>query len=293
MYELAKEFLGGPKVASDHGKGGRPRTFDDALVLTIACVQNLHQFSYREALEFCGDIFPQIPTLSTYHYRLKRFSSGTGQRFIEFLGTKIERNAHRKARFFIVDGTGFSFHDVYPMKYHLGTEIRKIRAHVKVAALAGVFGSHRFALSATAGRPYASELRMSLPLVKKLEPAPRSYIVGDKGFDCIELIDMIQKKKCHPVIPAKQGRCMQIRDPLRELSDKNARVWSIYSKRTLIEGMFGNTKQKLSSHIKVFTFKIAKFFALLRLALFNMSVLVRLEGNRLLLLWFSNSAILT
>lgn len=291
IYELAREFLGESKVAPSGTKGGRPRSFDDALILTIACVQNLHQFSYREALEFCGDIFPAIPTLSTYHYRLKKFSSGTGQKFIEFLGTKIATTPHQKVRFFIVDGTGFSFHDAYPMKLHLGTEIRKIRSHVKVTAMAGVFGKHRFAVSATAGRPYASELRLSLPLVARLEPIPHSYILGDKAFDCIELMSMIRQKKCHPVIPAKTGRLKRIVDPLRLLSNRNAKKWKLYSKRTMIEGLFGNTKQKLSSHIKVFKLRIAKFFALLRLALFNMSVLARLEGRKLVFLWFSNSAI--
>lgn len=282
IYELAREFLEGQKVGTRHNRGGRPRFFADALVLTIACVQNLHQFSYREALEFCGDIFPEIPTLSTYHYRLKKFSPGTGQKFIEFLGSKITEQAHHKVRFFILDGTGFSFHDAYPMQLHRGTEVRKIRAHVKVAAMAGVFGKHRFALSASAGRPYASELRLSMPLVKKLEPAPNSYILGDKGFDCIELIGMIREKKCHPVIPAKTSGRMQIRSALRFLSNKNASNPKLYAKRTLIEGMFGNTKQKLSSHIKVFKIRIAKFFALLRLALFNLSVLVRLGGGKLI-----------
>lgn len=288
IYELAQEFLNKPKAATINSKGGRPRLYDDALVLTIACVQNLHQFSYREALEFCGDIFPTIPTLSTYHYRLKRFSSGAGQEFIEFLGKKITETAHQEVRFFIVDGTGFSFDDVYPMNYHRGMEIRKIRAHVKVAALARVFGNHRFALSASAGRPYASELHLSLPLIEKIEPEPNSYVLGDKGFDCIELLRIIRQKKCHPVIPAKSGRRMRICDQLRILSNKNAQNHEFYSKRTLIEGLFGNTKQKLSSHIKVFKLRIAKFFALLRLALFNMSVLVRLERKELLFLWFSN-----
>lgn len=292
IYGLAREFLGTPKAAPGNGKGGRPRQYDDALVLTIACVQNLHQFSYREALEFCGDLFPDVPALATYHYRLKRMSGGTGQRFVEFLGTKITEKTHRKVRFYIADGTGFSFHDAYPMQFHLGTEIRKIKAHVKCAVLAGVFGHHRFAVAAAAGRPYASELKLSLPLIKHLAPAPRSYVLGDKGFDCIRLIRMIREKKCHPVIPAKTGRCMAIRNPLRLLADKNALNPKLYAKRTLIEGLFGNVKQKLSSHIKVFKLAIAKFFALLRLALFDMAVLVRLENGQFLFLGFSNSATL-
>jgi hypothetical protein len=86
---------------------------------------------------------------------------------------------------------------------------------------------------------------------------------------------------------------MQIRSPLRILSNRNAQNPKLYSKRTLIEGLFGNVKHKLSSHIKVFKIRIAKLFSLLRLALFNMSVLVRLEGKRLLFLWFSNSAMVS
>lgn len=291
IYELAREFLGTKKVVSAGSNGGRPREFDDTLILTIACIQNLHQFSYREALEFCGDLFPDIPTLSTYHYRLKRFASGLGQQFIAFLGTKIAKQAHDDVRLFVVDGTGFSFHDVYPMKLHLGTEVRKIKSHVKIAVLAGIFGTHRFALAAAAGRPYASELRLSLPLVEQLHAPPGSYMLGDKGFDCIAFIRAIIAKHCHPVIPAKHGLRMRIRNPLRILADRYAQKTALYAKRTMIEGLFGNTKQKLSSHIKVFKLRIAKLFALLRFALFNMSVLIRLEGGGLRLLWFSNSAV--
>ena len=48
-------------------------------------------------------------------------------------------------------------------------------------------------------------------------------------------------------------------------------------KRTLIESLFGNTKQKLTSHIKTKDMQLAQTYALLRLALFNMYYLVKLE----------------
>jgi hypothetical protein len=66
---------------------------------------------------------------------------------------------------FILDGTGFSFKDTYPLKFYRGTEIRKIRAHVKILAVAGVIGKKRFVFTAKAGPPYASEIKLAEPLV--------------------------------------------------------------------------------------------------------------------------------
>lgn len=156
MHELAREFLAKEKVVATHAKGGRPRDYDDALILTIACIQNLHQFSFREALEFCGDLFSELPTLSTYHYRLSKILPKIAQGFVAFLGKKIQKetkqeSASKRTRFFVMDGTGFSFHDVYPMKFHLGTEIREIAAHVKIVVLIGIFGANRRFVPRTRG----------------------------------------------------------------------------------------------------------------------------------------------
>jgi Transposase DDE domain len=295
MYELAREFLAAKKVVIHHEKGGRPRDYDDALILTIACIQNLHQFSFREALEFCGDIFPELPTLSTYHYRLSKISPKIAQGFVAHLGKKIQKEnqtqegASKRTRFFVTDGTGFSFHDVYPMKLHLGTEIRKIAAHVKIVVLVGIFGANRrFVISANAGRPYAAETKLVAPLLNDLDPS-YGYLVADKGYDSHDVIAAGMAKGLKPAIAIKQGRLRKkINDPLRLISKKNADNPKVYRKRTLVEGMFGNVKQKLSSHIKIFRLDIAQTFALLRFALFNMAILVSLE-QALIWLWFSNS----
>ncbi|HEY4506134.1 MAG TPA: transposase [Candidatus Paceibacterota bacterium] len=166
----------------------------------------------------------------------------------------------------------------------LSIEVRRSRRsgpHAKILALVGVFGKKRFAISATAGRPYASEIKLAEPLLKRLQPAPGSYILGDKGFDCIRLLELIKKKKCRPVIAIKESSRMAVRDPLRMLSRKNVANPRLYNRRTLIEGLFGNIKQKLSSHVRVFKLQIAQLFSLLRLALFNMSVLIHLEKTGL------------
>lgn len=297
LYELAREYLATRHVPPPNPKGGRPRTYDDALILTIASIQNLNQYSFREALEYCEDYFADLPALSTYHDRLAQFTSDIAQGFIEYTGKKIislaKPNTPQKGRVLIVDGTGFSYYDVYPMKFFNGMDIRKIKTHVKVGALIGLAGGKRFVVSAGAGKSYAGDTTLVQPLLEKLESG-RGYVLGDKGFDSNRIMATIIEKGYCPAIDIKQGylkkNIRKIKDPLRLQSKKNADNEKIYNQRTLIEGLFGNIKQKLSSHVRVFKLEIAKTFALLRFALLNISVLVGIE-KAILWIWFPNSAV--
>lgn len=292
LYQLAQEYVSGRPVAPSNPKGGRPRTYDDALILTIASIQNLNSYSFREALEYCEDHFPDLPALSTYHDRLAQFTPDITQGFIEHIGTKIvaaTKHAPHRGRVFVMDGTGFSFHEVYPMRFWNGMDIRKIKAHVKVGALMGLAGKKRFVVSARAGPPYAGDTTLLQPLLEHL-PQGTGSVLGDKGFDSIRVMTTIREKGYRPVIPIKRGRNLyHIKNPLRLLSEKNAEQ-PIYKQRPLIEGLFGNVKQKLSSHVRIFKIEIAQTFALLRFALLNVSVLVRIEESITLWLWFPNSA---
>lgn len=298
LYELAREYLATRPVPSPNPKGGRPRDYDDALILTIASIQNLNQYSFREALEYCEDYFSDLPALSTYHDRLAQFTSDIARGFIEYIGKKITITSQsqniskkEKGRTFVMDGTGFSYHDIYPMSLLRGMEIRKIRTHVKIGALMGLSGKKRFVVSAAAGPAYTGDTKLIQPLIEEL-PKGKGSVLGDKGFDSHLIMATIIAKGYRPVIPIKQGRhLVNIKDPLRLQSKKNADNPKIYNKRTLIEGLFGNLKQKLSSHVRIFKLEIAKVFALLRFALLNISVLVGLEKEVILWLWFPNSAV--
>ena len=292
LYQLAEEYLSVRAVPPPNPKGGRPRTYDDALILTIACIQNLNSYSFREALEYCADHFPDLPALSSYHERLAKFTPDIAQGFVEYVGRKIRetaKDAPQGGRVFVMDGTGFSYHDVYPMKLYLGTEIRKIRTHVKIAALMGLAARRRFVVSARAGKAYAGDTTLIQPQLEAL-PEGKGAILGDKGFDSIRIMTTIAGKGYRPVIPIKRGRGLQrVQEPLRIQSERNASR-KIYRQRPLIEGLFGNVKQKLSSHVRIFKLKIAQTFALLRFALLNVSVLVAIENAMGLWWWFPNSA---
>src|SRR3989344_1259037 len=103
------------------------------------------------------------------------------------------------------------------------------------------------------------------------------------------MMTTIQNKGYLPVIPIKGHRWHSAKDPMRIASNKRASVWRVYKQRTLIEGLFGNIKQKLSSHVRIFKLEIAKMFALLRFALLNVSVLVGVE-RAVIWIWFPNRA---
>lgn len=270
LYQLAKTYMA-KRHASQNPLGGRPREYDDALILTIACLQNLNQYSFREVLEYCEDYFEELPVLSTYHDRLALLTSDIAQGFVEYIGDEIaltnKKTSKEKGRLFVVDGTGFSYHDSYPMRMFRGMEIRKIKNHVKIGALLGIVGKRRYVVSARAGPAYAGDIPLIEPLLERL-PQGKGMVLGDKGFDSINLMTMVTTKGYCPIIPVKQKKNSTIQDPLREQSNQNA-AQPIYKKRTLIEGLFGNIKQKLSSHVRIFKVEIAKTFALLRFALLN------------------------
>ena len=90
LYELACEYMALRHVPLSYPEGGRPREYNDALILTIACLQNLNQYSFREALEYCEDYFKELPALSGYHDRLKLLSSDIAQGFVEYTGTNLK-----------------------------------------------------------------------------------------------------------------------------------------------------------------------------------------------------------
>ena len=157
-------------------------------------------------------------------------------------------------------------------------DIRKIKTHVKAGVVIGFVGMKRYVVSASAGKSYTGDTVLIQPLLEKL-PKGKGSVLGDKGFDSRRIMATIEDKGYLPVIPIKRHRSFSPQDPMRIRSSERASIWSVYKQRTLIEGLFGNVKQKLGSHARVFKLEIAKLFALLRFALLNVSVLITIENT--------------
>ena len=279
IYTLTSKFTN--KVGADRvHKRGRPRTYSDALILAITGLKELYGLSYREALDFGTWFYDRAPSLSTFHYRVGEIGIDTLEKYLEFLGNElIEQGLVPDT--YLMDGTGWSYHDVYPLKFLRGTEVRKVKSHVRAIALVGVSGKRRYVLSAISGRAYASEVKLGERLLQKWRPPPgnKAPFLADAAYDSISFLKALLSKGCLPIVDmkAKDSSHFVMRHPLRIESAKQVQESGMYNKRTLIEGLFGNTKEKLNSHIKVSRTDIAQKFALMRLALFNISLLAQME----------------
>lgn len=275
IYHYAEGFI---KRQSVTGRRGRPRQYDDALILTMASVQNLYNLSFREALGFVEDLFPDIPCVSTFHYRVNQISPDLVSAFVTQLGLAIQETWHEQGTAverMIIDGTGFSFNDSYPLTYLRGTEIRKVQSHVRAIALVATNGKERFVAGVIQGKPYEGEIPLAKQLVARFSFRANLPFLGDKGFDSIEFIEQLMQQQCLPCIKVRETYRHAVRHHARLNSKENEAQHG--QKRTLIESLFGNAKQKLTSHIKTKHMQLAQTYALLRLALFNMYYLVKLE----------------
>jgi hypothetical protein len=275
IYHLAVEF---EKVTKTTKRRGRPQTYSFALILTMASLQNLYNLSFREVIEFTSDMFNETPCLSTFHYRVDTLHAEIIQEFITFLGLKLQNHFVTRGKTlkrFIIDGTGFSYNDAYPLSFLRGTEVRKVKSHVRALALVATTGKERFFIGAQEGRAYASEVKMAERLLPKFTFKKLPFL-GDKGFDAIHVLQMIKQQGAIPAIRMKETWRVGIKDKERVKSKRNEERYG--RKRTLIEGLFGNLKQKVTSHIRVFKEHIAQVYALLRLALYNVYLLTSSKG---------------
>jgi hypothetical protein len=197
---------------------GRPREYDEALILTIAAMQNLYDLSFREVLEFVEPYTSHIPCLSTFHYRVQTLSLENVRKFLAFLGQELQGilcGDGRPLKYFIVDGTGWSFRDIYPLHYLRGTEVRKVHSHVRTLALIASNGKRRFVIGAISGGPYASEVVMAKQLVGTFVFRHHLPFLGDKAFDAVALLKLIKQQGCLPAVAIKGTYQYPIRDPER------------------------------------------------------------------------------
>jgi hypothetical protein len=285
IYQFASKFT--KKIKKQKRGRGRPRQYDEALILTIAAIQNLYDLSFREALEFVESYCPHIPCLSTFHYRVQTLSTERVSQFLAFLGLELQSTIcddGKPLKYFIIDGTGWSFRDVYPLHYLRGTEVRKVQSHIRTLTLVASNGKRRFVIGAISGGPYASEVVMAKRLVNNFAFKRHLPLLGDKAFDAIAFLELVKERGCLPAVAIKETYRHAIRDPERARSAQREKRYG--RKRTLIEGLFGNVKEKLTSHIPVFDQHIAEVYGLLRLALYDMCLLVTLEREGVVVVIF-------
>ncbi len=106
-------------------KRGRPTKYPDDLILTLLFLQVAWKLSFRDLEHFAVQTFGRenVPDFSTYYYRLKKLPPTLLIDFLNFISRRLLGKYHRQVRFLIVDGTGFKYDELYPLKILRGHKI--------------------------------------------------------------------------------------------------------------------------------------------------------------------------
>jgi len=107
-------------------KRGRPRKYQDEIILVLLFIQVAWKLSFRDLEHLAVQIFGRdnIPDFSTYYYRLQKLPPYLLIDFLNFISRRLLGKYHSQVKFLIIDGTGFKYYDLYPLKILRGLDIR-------------------------------------------------------------------------------------------------------------------------------------------------------------------------
>jgi len=270
IYSITKTFI----KEKPQNLRGRPRIYPEAFIISLFLYQTIRNLSYREVLEEAQHVFGQSPSLFTYYYRVSKLPKTLLKIILHKLAYRLLHKGE-SFKFLISDGTGFSYNEVYPLKFLRGLEIRRVKSHIRVVPIVGVTASgRRIIITAEAGGPYASEVKL---LVNALKEADRNMLkaqsfIADRCYDSIEVMEQLVELGIRPAIKVKETFRKGIKHPLRK---ESAKLWEeIGVNRYLIESLFGTLKQTIGSHFRVRKEDIAQKRGLAVFVLYNMYLLI-------------------
>jgi len=130
---------------------GRKPTYSEVLILTLALLHTARRLSYRQLL-FCvaPEVLPEepLPALGTLLYRLQTIPDARGHALLHGLAAQGIAREVAGVSFdvpvVLVDGTGVGFDTPFYAQFRRGSEIRRIRSHVKAVVLVYCRGGRRW-----------------------------------------------------------------------------------------------------------------------------------------------------
>ena len=206
-------------------KRGRPKKYPDEIILTLLFLQVAWKLSFRE-LEFMSvQVFGRetSPDFSTYYYRLKKLPPYLLIDFLNFISRRLLGKYHKEVKFLVIDGTGFKYDELYPLKILRGTEIKKVKSQVKAVVLSVHLESgKRFVLTVLLGQSYAYEVKSGEEIVRWL--GSRGFtlnvlrgkpFLGDKAYDSVRFIELLENIGFEPYIKIKETFRKSIKSEVR------------------------------------------------------------------------------
>jgi hypothetical protein len=130
---------------------GRKPIYSEALILTLALLHTARRLSYRQLL-FCvaPEVLPEepLPALGTLLYRLQTIPDERWHALLHGLAAQGIAREVAGVSFdvpvVLVDGTGVGFDTPFCAQFREGSEIRRIRLHLKAVVLVYCRGGRRW-----------------------------------------------------------------------------------------------------------------------------------------------------
>jgi hypothetical protein len=148
IYEAVTQFTQQHPLPRSRG---RKPIYSEALNLTLALLRTARRLSYRQRL-FCvaPEVLPEepLPALGTLMYRLQTIPDERWHALLHGLAAQgIAREVVEvpfEVPVVLVDGTGVGFDTPFYAQFRRGSEIRRIRSHVKAVVLVYCRGGLRW-----------------------------------------------------------------------------------------------------------------------------------------------------
>ena len=172
LYALTKHILEKINLNQQVKKKGRPKKYEEPLIIALWLFQILNKRSYRETLETAKNENFDVPSLSDYHYRVKQLDEELLRLILKECAKLLLEDKQIKC--YIADATGFGFGDKYNLNWKRGTQIRTVQAHVRLEVVTVV----------ETGRAYESEIEMLRKALSRLESQKGLPFIADKGRLC-------------------------------------------------------------------------------------------------------------
>jgi len=112
----------------------------------------------------------------------------------------------------IADAEGFGFGDKYNLNWKRGTQIRTVQAHVRLEVVTVVDEDGRkIIMVVETGRAYESEIEMLRKALSRLEAKKGLPFIADKGYDSVDIIQILLDKGFESAVRIKETMRMSIK----------------------------------------------------------------------------------
>jgi hypothetical protein len=138
MIYISVKYLFSRIRNEERKKRGRPRKYQDEVILTLSLFQTYNELSFREVLEIAKREGFEVPSLNDYHYRVVALEEELMITLNEKSCEAVISISNQKGwsiKLYIVDGTGFSFGDEYRLSWMRGAEVRNVKSHVRLVVV--------------------------------------------------------------------------------------------------------------------------------------------------------------